>query len=176
MTDQRDDAAGDFYDSWTSTPEFNSQDNITIEGSVPAWTPERFSSPEEQERWFKKVQMTIAWDFDGVIHPYTDGWQGPVPSNEPPIPGVAAALRTWQRRGFRNIVFSTRAEMPEGLAGIEAWLEKEGLTDYVDEVTNKKPPAIAYVDDRAVSFQGNWEDVHKGIERLAGGPVHGAAR
>ncbi len=29
----------------------------------------------------------------------------------------------------------------------------------VDEVCEHKPPALIYVDDRAVRFRGNWDDV-----------------
>ena len=40
---------------------------------------------------------------------------------------------------------------------MESWLKKHDIA--VDEVCEHKPPALVYVDDRAVRFRGNWEDL-----------------
>ncbi len=37
------------------------------------------------------------------------------------------------------------------------WLRKHGIE--VDEVCEHKPPAVVYVDDRAVPFRGDWDQV-----------------
>ena len=126
------------------------------------------------ERWFLILALTIAIDFDGVLHPYTDGWTGSVPADEPPMPGAGDFLVALKSRDFRLVVFSTRCDHPEGLAGTIAWLEKWGLMPYIDDVTCQKPAAVAYVDDRAVPFQGSWSDVWTGIDRLMAGRAHGA--
>lgn len=118
-------------------------------------------------------QRTIAVDFDGVLHPYTNGWTGYIPEDEPPMAGASAFLARLKREGYRVVVFSTRCDNPEGLAGTRAWLVTHGLDVLVDDVTCSKPPAVAYVDDRAVPYLGDWSAVHAGIARLEGKP-HGA--
>lgn len=32
---------------------------------------------------------TVVFDFDGVIHSYTSGWQGEGVANDPIVPGMA---------------------------------------------------------------------------------------
>lgn len=121
-----------------------------------------------------QLARTIAVDFDGVLHPYTDGWQGSVPVDEPPTPGADHFLANLVANGFEAVVFSTRADHPEGLTGILDWLDKYALSQYVEDVTHTKPPAIAYVDDRAVAFTGSWPEVYQGINRLVDSRAHGA--
>lgn len=143
--------------------------------SKAAFDPVRFATPEEQERWFDALARTVAVDFDGVLHPYTEGWVGAVPADEPPMLGADAFLQQLRGQGYRIVVFSTRCEREDGLAGTRAWLEKWGLAPLIDDVTCQKPAAVAYVDDRAVPFVGDWSTVLAGVERLAAGRAHGAA-
>jgi FMN phosphatase YigB (HAD superfamily) len=128
------------------------------------------------ERWWNKLARTVAVDFDGVLHPYTDGWKGSVPVDEPPVPGAKEFLQWCVQQRYEVVVFSTRADHAEGLAGILAWLLKYGLLEYVEGgVTHTKPPAIAYVDDRAVPYAGDWEAVRQGVKVLTLGNSHGPA-
>ena len=39
---------------------------------------------------------------------------------------------------------------------VVSWLQRHEIA--VDEVCEHKPPALVYVDDRAVRFQGDWDD------------------
>lgn len=133
------------------------------------------SKKAELERFFKTLARTVAVDFDGVLHPYTEGWVGSTPADEPPMAGAEDFLRGITEVGYRVIVFSTRCDHEKGMEGTKMWLEKWGLMNYIDVVTCQKPAAVAYVDDRAVPFQGDWEAVVAGIGRLAGGRAHGAA-
>jgi hypothetical protein len=129
------------------------------------------------ERTFAALAKTIAVDFDGVLHPYTKGWTGPVPEDEPPSPGAREFLEWCAAAGYRVVVFSTRAQHQEGFDGILDWLEQWNLSRLVFDVTHTKPPAVAYVDDRAVPFVGgDWTAVREGIDRLTRGPAHGAVR
>lgn len=113
--------------------------------------------------WFKTLERTIAIDFDGTLHPYTKHWIGSTPDDELPLPGAWDAVRDLQALGYRIVIFSVRADHPEGLAGIAAWLTKHGFTGC--EITHLKPPAIAYIEDRAVGFRGDW---HAAVEEALG--------
>lgn len=119
------------------------------------------------------MKRTVALDFDGVLHPYTDGWLGPVPADEPPMAGALEFVQQHAEE-FVFVVFSTRCADPEGLRATCAWLTKYGFAPYIRDVTCEKPKAVAYVDDRAVPFTGSWDTVLEGVRQLAAGRQSGA--
>lgn len=134
------------------------------------------SDPEYKARWFIDMERTLSIDFDGVIHPYTEGWTGFEPADEPPTRETVEFLRAAHEAGYRIVVSSVRCESEEGLAGTRRWLEKHGLMSWIDDVTCQKPAAIAYIDDRAVPFTGDWDTVRQGVSRLSMSRPHGAAK
>jgi hypothetical protein len=138
-------------------------------------TLEHFTDPVLMKGWVEALGKTVAIDFDGVLHPYTNGWVGSVPADEPPMPGAVDFLIALRERGYRMVVFSSRCNHEPGLVGVQKWLEKWGLDEFFEEITCDKPAAVAYVDDRAVKFSGEWDSVLVGVEELAQGRSHGAA-
>ncbi|MGH3586986.1 MAG: hypothetical protein ACRDQ0_11745 [Pseudonocardia sp.] len=120
--------------------------------------------------------MTIAVDFDGVIHAYSEGWRdGSI--YDPPVDGALGALYDLMRldavfvhttRPARQV--ARRIERWSGY-GIECttqmspflppwwqwgkrcrfWNDRTALL-----VTNRKLPAVVYIDDRAVRFE-TWD-------------------
>lgn len=96
-------------------------------------------------------KKTVVFDFDGVIHSYTSGWKGDTVIPDPPVPGIKEAIADIME-DYIVVVVSTRCATEDGKAAIEAWLHKYGIE--VDEVTKEKPPAICYIDDRAICFDG----------------------
>jgi hypothetical protein len=109
----------------------------------------------------RKRKRTMAVDFDGVIHRYSKGWQdGTI--YDPPVEGAREALAQIQAR-YSVVIFTTRVN--PAMRGAEtqmdavlAWLESNGFRrgEHFDEVTHVKPPALAYIDDRAIRFT-DWE-------------------
>ena len=99
----------------------------------------------------------IAVDFDGVIHSYDKGWQdGSIYGD--PISGAIEALEKL-RKEFAVFIFTTRAGKQK--LEIQSWLQKSGASFWNEiEITDKKEPAIAYIDDRAIRFT-NWADIKK---------------
>jgi len=95
-------------------------------------------------------RLTVCVDLNGVLDTYK-GWQGSE-HWDPPRPGAYEFLEELNTRGFRVVILSTKDP-----AGVDAWLRSHGLAEYVDEVTDRKVPAIAYVDDRAVRFCGDYK-------------------
>lgn len=89
---------------------------------------------------------TLAVDFDGVVHSYEDGWQGGVIYG-PPTEGCEAALRKLSL-SYKLVIFTARHD----LEAVHLWLVKEHLRQYFAEITNRKPAAVAYLDDRALKF------------------------
>ena len=101
-----------------------------------------------------RTPRTVCLDFDGVVHSYRSGWRGAESIPDPPIHGTQGAIARL-RQHFRVVIYSARCRTPEGRAAIERWLQKHGIE--VDEVCEHKPPALVYVDDRAIPFRGDWD-------------------
>lgn len=99
------------------------------------------------------MRQTVVFDFDGVIHSYTSGWKGETVIPDPPVPGIAKAISDIRRAGYDVVVVSTRCATLEGLAAVSMYLYEHGIK--VDAVKKEKPPAIVYIDDRAICFDGN---------------------
>lgn len=103
------------------------------------------------------MQKTIAVDFDGVIHKYSNHWQGGIIYDHP-CDDVQKSLKDLVEDGFRIVIFTTRTNFCD----IAVWLNDNGmqLDTHYHDITNIKPKALAYIDDRAVRFT-NWIDVRK---------------
>jgi hypothetical protein len=56
-----------------------------------------------------------------------------------------------REEGYEVVVVSTRCADPAGKAAVEAFLEDHGID--VDRVMAEKPPALVYVDDRAICYK-----------------------
>ncbi len=109
---------------------------------------------------------TIVVDFDGVLHWYRKGWQDGTIYDEP-TPGAQDAMKQLLEAGFYVIIFSTRAiklivkgvpeqgQFPE----MVKWLNKHNFPQGLKIWTEAgKPMGVAYIDDRAVRFNGIWRD------------------
>ena len=93
----------------------------------------------------------VAVDFDGVLNKY-EGWKG---ENDLSVPqsGVKYFLKKLNEN-YEVIIFTVR-----DTDKVKNWLEKHELSKYVIHVTDMKPKAVAYIDDRAINYDGNYEKV-----------------
>lgn len=117
-----------------------------------------------------RPRPTLSVDFDGVLHAYTSGWKGASVIPDGPVPGAIAWLARMADHmnpdGFKVVVCSARASRPWGWWAVRRWLRLQlfehfgsDMTRADDiasgiEVTNRKPAAIVYIDDRAWRFDG----------------------
>ena len=99
---------------------------------------------------YKAGAKTICVDFDGVLAQYT-GWKGPDHVGEP-MPGVLEFL--YKLSIDYQVVIHTTRQYP----GVWDWLVKHNLQGYISGVTSTKVPAVAYIDDRAICFNGSFVD------------------
>lgn len=99
------------------------------------------------------MKQTVVFDFDGVIHSYTSGWKGVGVIPDPPVPGIKEAINDIRAAGYEVVVVSTRCADPEGMIAVFQYLKLNGIE--VDDIRKEKPPAIVYIDDRAICFDGN---------------------
>lgn len=105
------------------------------------------------EAWSPRIVV----DFDGVLHSYTSGWQGPTVIPDPPVEGAQAFVACMLGAGWDVVVCSTRAEQSDGEHAIRKWLAAHEFPVYLaTRIYHGKPPALVYLDDRALRFDGAW--------------------
>ena len=108
-------------------------------------------------------RYTIAVDFDGVIHRYDSPWINAHTIPDPPVEGAMSWLFNMIET-FDIVIFSTRCKTWRGRLAVHRWLREHSGNFYhescghpgVEDVrlSFKKPPALIYLDDRAIRFQG----------------------
>lgn len=93
-------------------------------------------------------RKTIVFDFDGVIHKYSKGWQDGSIYDEP-VEGIKDAINELHKT-YDITVVSTRCRELSGQMAVQRWLEDHHIE--VDCITSIKVPALVYVDDRGLNF------------------------
>ena len=104
-------------------------------------------------------QKTIGIDFDGTIckkQSYGNGLISEIPND-----GASEIIKKLHKE-YKIVVFTVRLNPKFGgdiewkKNQIEHWLNIHNIP--FDEVTNNKPSAMCYIDDRAIRFT-NWQDI-----------------
>lgn len=111
-------------------------------------------------------KQTVVFDFDGVIHSYKSGWQGDAVIPDEPVIGIDKALRDICNAGYNIVVVSSRCNSKSGMVAVNDWMLKYDLLKYVNLITNTKPPAIVYIDDRGICFDGHPEKLLRKIQKF----------
>ncbi len=117
-----------------------------------------------------EISLNIVIDFDGVIHKNSKGFYDGTIYDEP-IMGTKESLKYLYEKGFKLIIYTCKAN-PErplvnsktGIDLIWEWLENWKLKKYIFDVTNTKPRALYYIDDKAIRFN-NWKQTIDFIKR-----------
>lgn len=112
----------------------------------------------------------LCLDFDGVCHSYTSGWKGATEIPDDAVPGLFEFLEQVAPH-FDIQVFSQRSETREGIIAMQFWFEYQrrkwrangGGKGFKEKIIitfpKTKPPATISIDDRAITFTGEWPDV-----------------
>lgn len=107
---------------------------------------------------------TLCLDFDGVVHSYESGWQGPSKIPDEPVPGALSFIRDAMTH-FEVAIYSSRSGMPDGIPAMKNWVKRHAEAQFGnDEIgwierivwPSAKPPAFITIDDRALTFTGMW--------------------
>jgi hypothetical protein len=109
----------------------------------------------------RKTKPILSLDFDGVCHSYTSGWQGADVIPDPPVDGLFEFLGEAVEE-FSIHIFSTRSQQEGGIEAMQDWFaEHEGDSAVVSSLSfpTEKPPAKVGLDDRVLTFTGDWPDV-----------------
>jgi hypothetical protein len=107
----------------------------------------------------------LCLDFDGVIHSYVSGWQGATIISDPPVPGALEFIRA-AVQCFTLAVYSSRSSQPGGITAMQRWLQEWAERDlpagadltFLGQLQwpQEKPLAFVTLDDRALTFTGQW--------------------
>jgi len=118
------------------------------------------------------MRPSIAIDFDGVIHKYSEGWKdGSI--YDDPIPGVRDALRLLQEK-YHIIIYSTRnhdrvvrgEHQKNQLKEVKEWLTKYDIPYDHIQADPGKPLCKLFIDDNAYRFEGDWSKALTEIDKL----------
>jgi hypothetical protein len=117
-------------------------------------------------------RLTIAVDFDGVIHSYTSPWTTVVEINDPPVEGAFEWL-TEMVEHFDVFLFTCRlrtqdtephVDVDDIESAMRQWFYDHGLpAEVLKQIKfwrgEGKPHAYVYLDDRGMRFEGVFPSV-----------------
>lgn len=109
-------------------------------------------------------------DFDGVIHSYNSGWKGATVIPDPPVAGALRWL--WKAAEFWDVkIYSSRTSQEGGVIAMRDYLMSFAIHEFGDTESaerfmscisfpEQKPPAFLTIDDRAICFEGDWNELN----------------
>jgi hypothetical protein len=106
------------------------------------------------------AKKTVCLDFDGCIHKMK-GWgddEGDITGTL--IDGAKEAIEDL-RSDYKVVIYSVRCRTKKGRDGIAKFLSDNEIE--VDGIESDKPAAFCFLDDRAITFKGNWKTAVKNI-------------
>ena len=110
-------------------------------------------------------------DFDGVIHAYTSPWTNEETISDGPVPGAMRWL--WKAtEWFHVTIYSSRSKSERGREAMARWMSNWGEREFGEghpmawesgplypiDFAHEKPAAFLTIDDRALTFEGDWND------------------
>ena len=105
-----------------------------------------------------KFKKTILIDLDGVLNIYN----GIFDKNFiPPVKDGAFEFLKTMSENYSVKIFTTR-EKELTLK----WVKKHNLSEYINDVTNIKEPSWVYIDDRCITFDGDYSALTEKIRNF----------
>jgi len=102
---------------------------------------------------------TISIDLDGVLNVYTGKYDE---KTIPPIKSGAAEFLQLLAKEYKIHVFTVRNN-----SLVKKWLQFYDLDKFIDSVSSAKNNfASVILDDRAINFNGNYEEAYKQIKNF----------
>lgn len=106
-----------------------------------------------------KKKYTILIDLDGVLNTYVG--KDYKEDYIPPVQDNAKEFLEQLHKRFDLKLFTTRQQTL-----VEKWLTDNDLKQYFSEITNVKKPALLIIDDRCITFDGNFDNLYSQINNF----------
>lgn len=91
------------------------------------------------------IKKTICVDFDGVLNEYDGYEEGNLGE---PLTGSKEFIKELRKK-YKVVILTSRPKEQ-----VIDWLNNNSFPNI--KVTNRKVPAVAYIDDRAIQFNGSY--------------------
>lgn len=104
------------------------------------------------------VKKTILFDLDGVLNTYVGNYDS---AHIPSIKEGAYELIKELSNNYKIVIFTTRNSLLTS-----KWIIENGLSDYIENVTNIKEPAYLIIDDRCINFKGDYQELKRKINNF----------
>lgn len=126
----------------------------------------------------KERIFTLSFDFDGVIHAYSDGWKDGSIYDSPVEGALEFIVLALYKYHWNVFIMSTRDPVQ-----IKDWFDLQKTTpkiasEVIEEstfvwnkkgvlgITNRKLMASIYIDDRGLRFDGNFSNLDEKLQLL----------
>lgn len=106
----------------------------------------------------KKHRKTILVDLDGVLNTYTSDYNA---AYIPPAREDTKDFLAKLSEQYTIKLFTSRNKLLTSI-----WTVENDLSDYISDITNIKEPAWLYIDDRCITFNGNYNELLHDIENF----------
>jgi len=125
------------------------------------------------ERYIDKYQLkktiwnkVVAIDFDATVHKHITKNSDWTAIADDPITGSREALLKLKSDGWFITIHTARVIDKATYESVKNWLEKYEIP--YDEIWThtSKPYADIYIDDRCITFKGNWEETLDDIKNF----------
>jgi hypothetical protein len=100
------------------------------------------------------MKKDICVDFDGVLNIYTHYDPNDLCEMREGCPQFLEQLS----QKYRVTILTSREPI-----SVIKWLKKHNLLKFIEDVTDRKIPAVYYIDDRAVKFDGDYNKIMQNI-------------
>ncbi len=98
-------------------------------------------------------------DLDGVLNEYRGNFDKDF---IPPIKSGAKEFLEELSKNYEIKIFTTRNKILTS-----DWIRKNGLSEFIEDITNVKELCYSYIDDRCLRFRGDFEQTKNEIENFS---------
>ena len=133
---------------------------VTIDKNIICFDGNCDGLKEKIDSYYQGNNDIVFFDFDGVIHEYISPWINAATISDGIVRGIRELIDEL-RQTYKVVICSSRCGKEGGMDAIATYLDENDII--VDSVVESKPNSFVAIDDRAIPFTGDVDEV---IEQL----------